>query len=364
MALSSEAHVVAEFVRIPATERARRLNSHEFSYEANAPRRGFTLIELMVVMLIISILAAAMGYVMITATESAKIAATRNTIAKIHTLLMQRYESYRFRRLPIQMPPGVSPKIAAQIRCDTLRQLMRMEMPDRWSDIIDGPANIQNLTVAMLRPSVSTSYLATYTNLTSNSNFTAHQYDCQSAQCLYMIVTMGLEDNDTLENFSQSEIADPNGTGAKYFVDAWGNPIKFLRWAPGFVSPLQVSMATNDPRLSTLFDQTDPTGVYGTPPTTYALYPLIYSAGPDGFYDIVEDAYVTPLTTATAFHYSSTTPPNNPFATLSNSSFPNKNSANPDGSIGRPQISAADAATGRTALGNSDDITNHAIGYR
>jgi len=301
---------------------------------------------------------------MITATESAKIAATRNTITKIHTLLMQRYESYRFRRLPIQMPAGVvSPKVAAQIRCDALRQLMRMEMPDRWSDIIDGPANIQNLPAgSMLRPSVSNSYLTAYTNLTSNSNFTAHQYDCQSAQCLYMIVTMGLEDNDTLENFSQSEIADPNGTGAKYFVDAWGNPIKFLRWAPGFLSPLQINTnvaagSPADPRWASLYDQTDPTGVYGTPPTTYALYPLIYSAGPDGFYDIVEDAYVSPLTTAAAFHYSSTTPPNNPFGTVGNSSFSK-------GPMGTPAISAQDSATCRTALGNSDDITNHAIGYR
>ncbi len=333
------------------------------SHRTRRHSRGFTLIELLVVMLIISILSAATGYVMVTATEQAKISATRSTIAKIHTLLMQRFEQYRFRRLPIQMPAGVSPRIAAQIRCDALRQLMRMEMPDRWSDIVDNPAAIQNLPTAMQRPSVSQSYLAAYQNLAANSNFTAHKYDCQSAQCLYMILTMGLEDSDVLENFSQSEIADPNNTGGKYFVDAWGNPIKFLRWAPGFLSPLQINMANltaNDPRLPMLFDQTDPLGVYGTPPTTYALYPLIYSAGPDGFYDIVDDAYTTPG----SFSYSTTTPPNNPFASMgSSSTFPAKN-GNPDGGIGRAQISSADAAMGRSALGNSDNITNHAMGYR
>ena len=33
--------------------------------------------------------------------------------------------------------------------------------------------------------------------------------------------------------FSGSEIADVDGDGWKMFIDGWGNPIGFLRWAPG-----------------------------------------------------------------------------------------------------------------------------------
>ena len=62
----------------------------------------------------------------------------------------------------------------------------------------------------------------------------------QGADCLYLIVTMGLEENDILENFQQGDIgSDPKNPKMLCFLDTWGNPIQFLRWAPGFNSPLQ-----------------------------------------------------------------------------------------------------------------------------
>ena len=99
----------------------------------------------MVTMSIMAILTAAMAYVMAGAQESAQIAKTRTLIARLHTLVMQKYESYRYRRLPISIPAvvidpsngtGSPPPWAIQkIRCDVIRQLMRMEMPERWTDI-------------------------------------------------------------------------------------------------------------------------------------------------------------------------------------------------------------------------------------
>ena len=68
-----------------------------------APKRlsGFTLIELLVTITIIGILAGislgAIRYARI-ATAEAK---TKATIAKLNALVMQRYESYMTRRVPI-----------------------------------------------------------------------------------------------------------------------------------------------------------------------------------------------------------------------------------------------------------------------
>jgi hypothetical protein len=63
------------------------------------------------------------------------------------------------------------------------------------------------------------------------------------------------------------------------FHDAWGNPIKFLRWAPGFLSD-------SDVQTGNALEDHDPQDAMKVEPNSYRLVPLIYSAGPDGVYDI------------------------------------------------------------------------------
>jgi len=352
---------------------------------------GFTLIELMVTMSIMAILAAAMAYVMAGAQETAQIAKTRTLIARLHTLVTQKYESYRYRRLPVTIPPGLSPPMAAQVRCDAIRQLMRMEMPERWTDIKDDPVPITNpttgtKTIVMQRPACSQAYLAFFNsiNIAANTAFQQDPTHYQGAKCLYLLVTMGLEDTDVMENFSEGDIADFDKTGCKVFLDAWGNPIEFLRWAPGLVSSLQpgepgsgdVPATAKDLRMP---DQTDPTGFYGIPggrikprkQDTFALYPLIYSAGPDGYYDTVTGTVhsggaapceeVLSPSNVVVFSYSKATPPNNPFFSVSDKmDFT-------DGPIGFPQVYPSPKprpAVPSRALGVSDNIHNHTIGAR
>jgi prepilin-type N-terminal cleavage/methylation domain-containing protein len=295
-----------------------------------APHRrrfGFTLIELMVVMGIMALLSVMIAVAAGSAMETARVAHTRALIARLHTLLMDRYESYRWRRLPIQIQPNSTPQVANRLRCDAVRELMRIEMPDRWTDILDPPVTLPYTAPAM--PALQTCYQRALSaaGVTASSDATN-----QGADCLYLIVTMGLEENDILENFQQGDIGpDLKNPGMQCFLDTWGNPIQFLRWAPGFNSPLQ-------PANSTDRDQTDPTGVYGSPPTTFALFPLIYSAGPDGYYDIQPGTG--------GFEYSKTTPPNNPFQ---NSSLV----------IGAPTILSSNT-TG--TIGTADNIHNQEIG--
>ena len=242
--------------------------------------------------------------------DASNAAKTKSLIARLNALVMPRYESYRYRRLPIAMPSGgIPPQQAARVMLAMPLQasFMRMEMPDRWTDIADNPVNIGTgyLTtpIAMPRPAVSQAYLAYY-----NAHPPSDPTHFAQAKCLYLLVTMGMEDNDVMENFNSSDIKAPDTDGLSCFIDAWGNPIMFLRWAPGFITqpPLPSSRTTLMPpfggvsNLQTGWDpdQTDPTGVYGAPAAqgaapsnsnTYALYPLIYSAGADGYYDIITD---------------------------------------------------------------------------
>ena len=65
-------------------------------------------------------------------------------------------------------------------------------------------------------------------------------------------------------------MTDRDGDGAKEFCDGWGQPIYFLRWAPGFTPYSAVQVAADISAASTSLEQMN------------TLTPLIYSAGPDG----------------------------------------------------------------------------------
>jgi hypothetical protein len=145
------------------------------------------------------------------------------------------------------------------------------------------------------------------------------------------------------------------------FHDAWGNPIRFIRWAPGFVSDLQPS--PSDPA-----GRHDPFDPLKLEPVAFALYPLIYSAGPDRTGDILHPLWSTTILTdnpqqpalpSTASFISANyyVTPNQPLlpicdpygSTVANANF---------GLVGSPVDEDGDGDTG----GWADNIHNHLIG--
>ena len=171
---------------------------------------------------------------------------TQSMIAKLNEAIMPMYERYRDRTVPLNVVnadgtpsaavarrgwvaayPTNPRHVAARVRLDALRELQRMEMPDRWSDVVDPPVS------GITRPSASVSYLQFYA---SHGGGTVISGDNQGAECLYLIVSRNSEDG--LEAFSAADIQDVDGDGAQEFVDGWGRPISFLRWPVGFDSPM------------------------------------------------------------------------------------------------------------------------------
>ncbi len=295
-------------------------------------RRGFTLVELLVTVTIITMLAGMALGVLYASREQARIARTRATIAKINRLLMERYESYRTRRVPINTL-GMPPREAAERRLNAIRDMMRMEMPQCWNDIIQGPVVFTPARPpspwSVPAPSVYRAYQARI-----NLNPPAPDEPNQSAECLYLILTTGPE--SAREEFSDLEIGDTDGDGFPEFIDGWGNPIRFLRWAPGIVdsdiqpvvvtawsegsfafdSSLAVEAVKNDydPFDSRKVDYSVDTGPAGNfPPRSWRLVPFVYSAGPDGAYDLYDvDELAASNPTAPELNYSG-----NPFYFLS-----------------------------------------------
>ena len=84
-----------------------------------AARRGFTLVEMLVVVVILTMLAALVVLALRGAQESAREAKTKATIAKLHNIIRTIYESYRTRRVPFDtLRPDTFPLAAAQCATD------------------------------------------------------------------------------------------------------------------------------------------------------------------------------------------------------------------------------------------------------
>jgi len=228
---------------------------------------GFTLVELLITVSIIAIMASMMLFALYGAQETARAQKTKALIAKLDAIIKTKYESYATRRIPIAstLPPNPT---AAQVfawrklRLDALRELMRMELPERWTDIATVDPSTSRIktttspnygqavpiTPGLTPPSVAGNTVSTppfggyfgkvYT--ANQANPANPSLEFQSAECLYLIVmAAAAEDADDKDMFRPTDSADVDGDGFREFVDGWGQPIRFLRWAPGFVSELQ-----------------------------------------------------------------------------------------------------------------------------
>lgn len=343
-------------------------------------RSGFTLMELLVVIMVIGILASSLLFAMYNAVQQAKEARTKAQIAKLHELLMTRWDSYRTRAIRLQgFPPAArrDARAVATARLLALRDLMRLEMPDRKADVVDNPFTYSityntpsgpaTATFNITRPACSREYLRRVAAATATWERTF-----QDSECLYMILA-SMQDiaGNGLDFLHEGEIADLDKDGMPEILDSWGKPIAFIRWAPGFVEhpgPDFTFQTTDDiPSYSNLQivdpegspDPFDPLRIDKRAPVTmdssgtaeyqfnFALYPLVFSGGPDELLDIVQFDYddTTDPPTQVAFNFfrSGGGVVNDPYAILPTSGR----------RLGMPF---------RNSDGYKDNITNHGLG--
>ena len=238
--------------------------------------------------------------------------------------MTKRYETYRTRRIPLNLS-GQNPNQVATIRMQAIRDLMRMEMPERWVAITAAPK-----AASLKSPSLQRTYQAKY-----NANHPNATSDHQQAKCLYLWVMTAMPEAKGL--FRPEEIADVDKDGWKCFVDGWGNPIGFLRWATGATawSDIQIDDTAGsnlhhdpfDPTLIQNGQNTQPsTSPYRKLKAAYHLYPLIFAGVlskvqlPNGLFDDYGIALGNKTTTGDPRDASVSTPSVDPFDTSYNGS--------------------------------------------
>ncbi len=244
-------------------------------------RQGFTLVELLVVIVIIVMLASLVLTGLAAAQERTREEQTRSTISKLHGQVMLMWDEYRTRRvsLPATVEASLNPagpngrRNIALARLTMVRVYQRQEMPDTYADLLP------MVPFPSLDPSFTVQ--SPLANFVQSAATAADQNE--SAECLFLAVTYGMNADEQVR-FSGREVGDTDGDGNKEFLDGWGNPIAWLRWAPGFISETQHAPAADfhpDPFDPLGVDKSDTAPFRG-----FRLFPLIISAGPDGFYGI------------------------------------------------------------------------------
>ncbi|XZE55457.1 type II secretion system protein [Planctomycetaceae bacterium SH139] len=303
-------------------------------------RDGFTLVEIMVTLVVISILAGMTMVGIESARGTARHAATRGLVARINEVILANWDEYHYRVLPVQFDiatimtsydptsgetlPQLLPEEAGRVRLMMLRDLMRMELPDRKSDLFlvngdrTGATNVRAIGLIYdvdMQPMTEQSLPIAWppsARLRSYQNKVIRIYDTnsdgsldagelagwtpqnESAECLFLVLS-SITSNGiaALDVIAPYQIDDTDGDGMNEIVDSWRNPISWIRWPAGSPSKaIRRDAADEFDLLSSDWGAQLPNVAIA-----YSLIPQVVSAGPDG-----ELGLITTQFPDTAYH--------------------------------------------------------------
>lgn len=265
-------------------------------------RGGFTLIEILIVLVIVSFLMATLGVTISNMLTSAREAQTVATLEKIDGLIAERQQGLErvffkgrdFKRYvekfhekliegdPGATPPvpqlfGLSPKaVEAGARKDFFRSIFPQrfrEMEDTRDPALVSPANPRGIT-----PDTNGDGRPDGDGIPDRIQFDEvygegagtivwngaapqlpnnHLPETESSELLYFALTRmstyGVAPTGT-DAFKTQEVADTDNDGLPEFVDGWGRPLRFYRWPTRLFKPFGLFGADSAPGTSGVDD--------------------------------------------------------------------------------------------------------------
>lgn len=181
-------------------------------------RKGFTLLELLIVMGIVGILMTMLGVAVMSSIGSSREVATKSLIIKLNGLLQERIANFQSQQIdPVTaqayLSLGGNPRRAVSL---SKKVLFRQAFPQTWGEL--QRFNPTLLTIAGETPPTPTTPPS----------------PAESSEVLYFLLTkatvFGRAPVGTDIFQVDVDVKDTDGNGKLEFVDAWGNPLRFYRW--------------------------------------------------------------------------------------------------------------------------------------
>lgn len=224
------------------------------------PARGaFTMLELLVVLLVISILVALTAGTVLRVMESQKKSVTKVTLDKIQAQLTKRWNEHKdiywkedaARNFPTQwnyVLTTLAQNDPKRARVIWVKLRMKLAFPTTFSEA---------LTPITLSPGVTLQPPQGYVSGLGAAGVTASDGgSCQSAACLLLVLqqspTGGAAKLEDLAGTSIRSFSTSNGKTVQAFADEWGSPLQFCRWPTAYARLGNAGLsgqpgATNDP---------------------------------------------------------------------------------------------------------------------
>ncbi len=216
-------------------------------------RRGFSLIELLVVMAVIAILATLSIVVMSGILDQAREDATAMTITKVSELLEERISAFdraangavlaaaaddleRSAKATFGLPfTGVEPRLLRKRVAEIIARkvLFRENFPQRFAEMTDVRDVVAGTAGSNGIPDLLEEKLRDPQTGALTLDLSRHRPQTESAELLYFMLTrmpvFGVAPIG-IDAFNSGEVRDTDGDGLLEFIDAWEQPLRFYRW--------------------------------------------------------------------------------------------------------------------------------------
>ena len=233
------------------------------SNQPNKQQRGFTLVELLMVIAIIAILATLSLAVLRSSQEEARTSATEARITQIQNMLAIYIEDMEFRKLPFSNGQIENCIVGAsmselylrfhQLRERILADYLISEMPFSQVNVGVFPSLDYSAYpgAADLVPTRPTALVQQWVNL-ANGNLGVDQIANEplSGELLYQILAMvQLENGSALESLGNGAVGNIDDDSYPEVVDAWGNPLQFHVVKRDPTTGDSIALTSSDPSI-------------------------------------------------------------------------------------------------------------------